>query len=236
MAAARAAIHGNKAVIGSFPRVQVVLQKPGIRAVDYGAALLMLQKHTHHGGLRHKRMHPAKHMLKLGAGNHFRLKAGPVMVVNACNAPLDFSAAKRRSIYGEVAPFGMPARAQAAWQRRSSSAEIRYRILLRRHNRKEAHVEILLPANERSIRAAKSQIGQIVFQKDCKRRKLLFRDRVQQVYIAAKARAAKTAAFLERAKQARILCQAETALRHARGFRRRWVCIGKLGFALLHAV
>ena len=77
------------------------------------------------------------------------------------------------------------------------------------HNGAEAHVEIFLPAHERTVRAAEGHIRKVIRKADGKGGKLLFFRRVKQVHIAREPRAAEAGAGRKGGKQARIIRQTE---------------------------
>ena len=184
-----------------------MLQKKRVRAVHHGRPLPVLQQDTYHRGLRHKRVHPVADAAKLRSFGRFLQKAGAVMIIDRLDARLHRRTAEGRCIHGQIATLGMAAGAEPARERTGRFIQIGNGLQLGWNSAAGGHIEILLPADQRSIRSAKRRVGQLALRPDADGRKLLLLHGIQKIHEPAQPRALKPTGRRQRSKKALVLCK-----------------------------
>ena len=169
-----------------------MLHEPDLCAAHDLICFLVLQKHADDRRFWQQRRNFACNPAMFGKLQQRCIESGTVVVVDGTNLLLYRFTAEDRGIHGEIAALGVPADKQRSERKRGCCLlQIVCRVALRRNFRRERHVEVFLPADNRVVCAAEGDIGAAVRQEHRHGRKLCLRFFVNPVHIAEQAETAK---------------------------------------------
>ncbi len=197
-----------------LPREAVVLPQAALRAAHDLIAFLMLQQHADDRRFRQNGRDPVRDALVFRQAKQRRAEAGAVVIVYAHQLVLHGFAAEHCAVDREIAALGVSAHAKRMRRkRRGCRRQILCRHFLRRNDRQKGQIKILLPADNRVVRAPEGNVGRFIRQQDRQRGELRLRFLVGAADIGAERQIGKAAACRHFVAQFRDLLRHQHAHR-----------------------